>query len=546
MKKIQEIAKKYSIDIDDLEFYGNYKAKLTRDFLNKNIYGKSVENHKKLVLVTAINPTPAGEGKTTISISLTDGLNYIGKKAVVALREPSLGPCFGMKGGASGGGKATIEPSTDLNLHFTGDFHAITTANNLISAVLDNYIHQGNTLNIDPKNILWKRCLDMNDRVLRQTVVALGSATNGVMRQDGFMITVASEIMAILCLATDLQDLRRRLDKVIVAYTYDKQPVTVADLQITGALMAILLEATKPNLIQTAEGNLAVVHGGPFANIAHGCNSIVATKTALKLGDYAVTEAGFGADLGAEKFFDIKCRKNGIKPNAVVIVATVRALKYNGSVPVDKLEEENIEAIKSGIVNLQRHIRNMKSFGVQVCVAINKFATDTEAEINTIKQLCNDTEVVVCEGFTKGAAGSAELAETVVKLCQNSTDELSYPYQLDESIESKIHSLTTKFYGAKNVEFSSAAQKAIKEIEKLSVADLPICMAKTPYSFSDDPKLLGAPKDFTVHVSTIRLSAGAEMIVAETGNIMTMPGLPKNPVALKIDIDENDNIIAPW
>lgn len=548
MKHISKVAKEFGIEEDYLEFYGKYKAKLSYDFIKENVYNKSPKG--KLILVTAINPTPAGEGKTTVTISLTQGLNKIGKKTVAALREPSLGPCFGMKGGASGGGKSCLIPENDLNLHFTGDFHAITSANNLISAVLDNTLHQGNPLNINPKRVLWKRVVDMNDRPLRDIVIGLGPHTNGVTREDGFMISVASEIMAVFCLAKDLDDLCTRLGNIIVAYRYDNTPVYVRDLEIVGSLMALLVEAFKPNVIQTTEGNLAVVHGGPFANIAHGCNSVLATRTALSIGDYVITEAGFGADLGGEKFFDVKCRTSGLYPDAVVVVATIRALKFNDGVEKTNLVEENLAALEKGFANLARHVQNMKSFGKPVCVAINRFATDTDAEVALLKEMCAklDAPCDICDGFALGGEGTTELAETVVKLTADSTlteaKDGSYPYELEENIETKIKKLSSKFYGATNVEFSNIARKNMGEIEKLGYGNLPICVAKTPYSFSDDPKLLGAPTDFSITVTNVRLSAGAGMVVLELGNIMTMPGLPKRPAALDIDIDADGNVVG--
>lgn len=551
MKHINEIAKSFGIKEDYLELYGKYKAKLSYDFIKDNVYNKAPKG--KLILVTAINPTPAGEGKTTVTISLTQGLNAVGKRTVAALREPSLGPCFGMKGGASGGGKSCLLPENELNLHFTGDFHAITSANNLISAVLDNTLHQQNPLNINPKRIVWKRVIDMNDRPLRSITIGLGANANGVMREDGFMISVASEIMAVFCLATDLKDLRKRLSEIIVAYTYDNEPVRVCNLGIVGSLMALLVDAFKPNIIQTTEGNLAVVHGGPFANIAHGCNSVLATRTALSIGDYVITEAGFGADLGAEKFFDIKCRTSGLYPHAVVVVATIRALKFNGGVDKANLTEENLQALENGFVNLQRHVANMKSFGVPVCVAINRFSTDTDAEIELLKSLCNSLDVPcdICDGFSLGGEGTVDLAETIVKITSTTNvknegekESRNYPYELGDSIEEKIFKLAKKFYCAKNVEFLNTARKSMNDIQKMGYGNLPICVAKTPYSFSDNPKLLGAPSDFTITVSNIRLSAGAGMVVLEIGSIMTMPGLPKLPAALDIDIDDDGNIIG--
>ena len=565
MDSIVNIAKKYGIDEKYLELYGKYKAKLSYSFLKEKVYKKS--KHGKLILVTAINPTPAGEGKTTISISLTQALNKIGKRAVVALREPSLGPCFGMKGGASGGGKASLIPATDLNLHFTGDFHAITAANNIISAIIDNHIHHGNFLQINPRNVLWKRVIDMNDRPLRNIVTGLGSSSNGFIREDSFAITASSEIMAVFCLAKDLQDLRTRLERIIVAYKFDKTPVYLRDLNIVGSVMALLVDAFKPNLIQTSEGNLAFVHGGPFANIAHGCNSVLATMASLAVGDFAVTEAGFGADLGAEKFFDIKCKQSNLSPDVVVIVATVRALKFNGGVPIDNLNTENLIALKKGFSNLKRHVENMRFYNVPVVVAINHFDSDTSDELSLLKKLCESINVDCdfCAGFSRGGEGGVDLAKTVLTLaenksskkaniceedeknCNNSSANNKYipsPYDLCDSVEDKIIKLSTKFYHASEVIFSTKALKEIKNIENLGFNNLPICIAKTPYSFSDNPKLLGAPSDFTINVTNVRLCNGASMIVVELGNIMIMPGLPKRPAALDIDVDSDGNIVG--
>lgn len=536
MSHIRDIAGRFGIADDELEFYGKYKAKLS-DELEKRVAGNK---DGKLILVTAINPTPAGEGKTTISIGLTEALNKLGKKTMAALREPSLGPCFGIKGGAAGGGYSQVVPMEDLNLHFTGDFHAITSANNLLAALLDNHIQQGNELQIDTRQIVWKRCLDMNDRVLRNIVVGLGAKADGVVREDHFVITVASEIMAILCLATDMADLKKRLSEIIVAYNYAGEPVTAGDLHATGAMAALLKDAIKPNIIQTLEGNPAIVHGGPFANIAHGCNSVRATKMALKLSDYVVTEAGFGADLGAEKFLDIKCRKAGLRPDAVVIVATVKALKYNGGVKKENLSEENLEALKAGIVNLDKHIENMQNFGLNVVVTLNAFATDTEAEHNFIKEHVEGMgcEFALAKVWEKGGEGGLELADKVLKAIEKEQKPFTLTYTDDMGLKDKVKAIATKIYGAKDVSFAPAASKMLDKIEKMGFANLPVCMAKTQYSLSDDQTKLGRPEGFTLNVRDAYVSAGAGFVVILTGSIMTMPGLPKVPAANNIDFDE--------
>lgn len=536
MSHIRDIAGRFGIADDELEFYGKYKAKLS-DELEKRVAGNK---DGKLILVTAINPTPAGEGKTTISIGLTEALNKLGKKTMAALREPSLGPCFGIKGGAAGGGYSQVVPMEDLNLHFTGDFHAITSANNLLAALLDNHIQQGNELQIDTRQIVWKRCLDMNDRVLRNIVVGLGAKADGVVREDHFVITVASEIMAILCLATDMADLKKRLSEIIVAYNYAGEPVTAGDLHATGAMAALLKDAIKPNIIQTLEGNPAIVHGGPFANIAHGCNSVRATKMALKLSDYVVTEAGFGADLGAEKFLDIKCRKTGLRPDAVVIVATVKALKYNGGVKKENLSEENLEALKAGIVNLDKHIENMQNFGLNVVVTLNAFATDTEAEHNFIKEHVEGMgcEFALARVWEKGGEGGLELADKVLKAIEKEQKPFTLTYTDDMGLKDKVKAIATKIYGAKDVSFAPAASKMLDKIEKMGFANLPVCMAKTQYSLSDDQTKLGRPEGFTLNVRDAYVSAGAGFVVILTGSIMTMPGLPKVPAANNIDFDE--------
>ncbi|MBR6472191.1 MAG: formate--tetrahydrofolate ligase [Firmicutes bacterium] len=536
-KKITEIAKEAGIEEKYIEQYGNYKAKVDYRLLKD----KADKPDGKLILVTAITPTPAGEGKTTTSVGLADGLRKIGKNAMVALREPSLGPVFGIKGGAAGGGYAQVVPMEDINLHFTGDFHAVGAANNLLAALLDNHIQQGNTLRIDPKQITWKRAVDMNDRQLRHIVGGLGGRVQGVPREDGFEITVASEVMAILCLATDIIDLKERLSKIIVGYTYDGQPVTAHDLKAEGAMAALLKDALKPNLVQTLEGTPAFIHGGPFANIAHGCNSVTATKIALKLSDYTVTEAGFAADLGAEKFVDIKCRMAGLRPSAAVIVATVRALKYHGGVPKDKLNEENLEALEAGLPNLLQHVSNVKDvYGLPCVVAINAFHTDTKAELELVEAKCKElgVNVALSEVWEKGGEGGKALAEEVVRLCEE-PNNFSYTYDLDLSIERKISAICHKVYHAKHMFILQNARNKAKELEALGYRELPICMAKTQYSFSDDPKLLGAPQNFTVQITNVKVCAGAGFIVAYAGDIMTMPGLPKVPSAEKIDIDEN-------
>ena len=536
-KKITDIAKVAGVDEKYLEQYGNYKAKVDYALL-KDMADKP---DGKLILVTAITPTPAGEGKTTTSVGLTDGLRKIGKNAIVALREPSLGPVFGVKGGAAGGGYAQVVPMEDINLHFTGDFHAIGAANNLLAAMLDNHIQQGNSLGIDVKQITWKRAVDMNDRQLRHVIDGLGGKAQGVPREDGFQITVASEIMAVLCLASDINDLKERLARIIVAYTYDGKPVTAADLKAQGAMAALLKDALKPNLVQTLEGTPAFIHGGPFANIAHGCNSITATRMALKLGDYAVTEAGFAADLGAEKFLDIKCRMAGFHPSAVVIVATVRALKYHGGVAKADLNNENLEALEKGLPNLLQHVDNIKNvFGLPCVVAINAFPTDTKAELELVEKKCNElgVNVALSEVWAKGGEGGKALAEEVVRLCEQSND-FKHSYDVDLSIEEKLDTICKRIYHADGVQLVGNAVKQAKQLEELGYGKLPICMAKTQYSFSDDPALLGAPKGFTVTVRDLKVSAGAGFIVALTGDIMTMPGLPKVPAAEKIDVDEN-------
>ena len=543
MLPITEVAAGLGIDSDGLELYGKYKAKLS-DGLAKKLAGSP---DGKLILVTAINPTPAGEGKTTTSVGLGQAMAKLGKKAVLALREPSLGPVFGIKGGAAGGGYSQVVPMEDINLHFTGDMHAITAANNLLCAMIDNHIQQGNPLGIDPRRILFKRCMDMNDRALRHTVVGLGGKTNGVPREDGFIITVASEIMAILCLAEDLQDLKKRMGDILVAWTYDNKPVYARDLKADGAMAALMKDAIKPNLVQTLENTPVLIHGGPFANIAHGCNSVRATKLALKLGDYCITEAGFGSDLGAEKFFDIKCRYAGLTPACAVVVATVRALKYNGGVAKPDLGAENVGALEKGIVNLKAHVENMRSFGIPVVVAINRFGSDTDAEIAVIDRCCQELGVpyALSEVFAKGGEGGIELAKAVLSVIDGPEapeNHFHQLYPLEMTIEEKIAKIARDIYGADGVEYTAGAKKAIKEIESLGAAGLPVCMAKTQYSLSDDPKKLGRPTHFTITVSEVRLSAGAGFIVVQTGSIMTMPGLPKVPSAEKIDIDADGNI----
>ena len=539
VQPIVNIARKLGIKEDDLEYYGKYKAKLSESLIKEKSTGKD----GKLILVTAINPTPAGEGKTTTSVGLGDALSLIGKKTMIALREPSLGPVFGVKGGAAGGGYAQVIPMEDINLHFTGDMHAITAANNLLCAMLDNHIQQGNSLGIDVKKILIKRCLDMNDRELRNIVAGLGGRVNGVPREDGFIITVASEVMAILCLVSDITDLKERLGSILVAYTFDGKPVYARDLKANGAMAALLKDAIKPNLVQTLEGTPAIMHGGPFANIAHGCNSVRATKLGLKLADYLVTEAGFGSDLGAEKFFDIKCRKAGLNPSAVVLVATVRALKYNGGVPKAELGSENLAALEKGIVNLGKHIENMHKYGVPVVVAINRFGADTDAELDYIKNYCKElgADFALSEVFAKGGEGGRELAEKVVAACEKeSAFKVLYPLEL--SIKEKISAIAGEIYGADGVIYTAAAEKAIAEIEKMGAANVPVCIAKTQYSLSDDPALLGRPQNFSITVRDVRLSNGAGFVVVYTGDIMTMPGLPKLPAAEKIDVDADGRI----
>ena len=538
-KHIKEVAEKLGITEEHLEYYGKYKAKLSESLIKETADNKD----GKLILVTAINPTPAGEGKTTTSVGLGDALAKIGKKTVIALREPSLGPVFGIKGGAAGGGYAQVIPMEDINLHFTGDMHAITAANNLLCAMLDNHVQQGNSLNIDVRRILIKRCLDMNDRELRNIVAGLGGKVNGVPREDGFIITVASEVMAILCLSADIDDLKERLGNILIAYNYEGKPVYARDVKANGAMAALLKDAIKPNLVQTLEGTPALMHGGPFANIAHGCNSVRATKLALKLADYCVTEAGFGSDLGAEKFFDIKCRKAGLKPSAVVLVATVRALKYNGGVPKTELSSENLDALKKGIVNLGVHIGNMQKFGVPVVVAINRFGNDTDNELAFVENYCKElgADFALSEVFAKGGEGGIELAEKVVKAVEKPS-EFRTLYPDDMPIKEKIQTIAKNIYGADGVIYTAQAQKALAEIEKLDTAKLPVCVAKTQYSLSDDPSLLGKPENFNITVRDVRLSNGAGFVVVYTGDIMTMPGLPKVPAAEKIDVDTNGKI----
>ncbi len=537
MKNIVEIADTAGIEPKYLEQYGNYKAKIDLSLMKE-----STRQDGKLILVTAITPTPAGEGKTTTTIGVADGLRKIGKNAVVAMREPSLGPVFGIKGGAAGGGYAQVVPMEDINLHFTGDFHAIGAANNLLAAMLDNHIYQGNSLNIDPRRITWKRCVDMNDRQLRFVTDGLGGRVNGVPREDGYDITVASEIMAVLCLATSITDLKDRLSRLIVGYTYDEKPVTAGDLKAAGAMTALLKDAIKPNLVQTLEGTPALVHGGPFANIAHGCNSVIATKMAMKLGDYAITEAGFGADLGAEKFLDIKCRYAGLTPSAVVIVATVRALKMHGGVAKTDLNEENLEALEKGIPNLLRHVSAIKNvYKLPSVVAVNRFPTDTDAEIDLIIEKCKELGVNVrlSTVWADGGNGGVEVAEEIVRLCEEEQGDFTYSYELDDTIENKIENIVKKIYGGDGVVFEANAKKQLAQIKTLGFDNLPVCMAKTQYSFSDDAAKLGAPTGFTVTVRNLKIAAGAGFIVALTGNIMTMPGLPKVPAAERIDVDEN-------
>lgn len=535
LKPITEIAKKLGIDPEVIELYGKYKAKLPLDLIQP-----ARMQGKHLILVSAISPTPAGEGKTTISIGLTEGLNRIGKKTTVVLREPSLGPVFGIKGGATGGGYSQVLPMEDINLHFTGDFHAITSAHMLLSAMLDNHIQQGNTLNIDPRRIVWKRVVDMNDRELRNIVVGLGGKAHGVPRQDGFDITVASEVMAILCLATDLHDLKERLSKIIVAYDYSGKPVTAGQLKAHGAMAALLKDAVKPNMVQTLENVPAIIHGGPFANIAHGCNSVMATKTAMKLADYTITEAGFGADLGAEKFFDIKCRYAGLKPDAVVLVATVRALKMHGGVPKTELAVPNVEAVKKGIVNLEKHIENVKKFGVPLVVAINIFAQDTPEELEAVREHCakHGVNVALSDVFARGGEGGIDLAKEVIALAESGAADFHPLYASELSLKEKIETIAKEIYGADGVNYSKDADKALKEFEEMGYGSLPVCMAKTQYSFSDDPALLGRPSGFKITIKNCRIAAGAGFVVVLTGDIMTMPGLPKVPAAEKIDVSD--------
>ena len=537
MLPIKDVAASIGIKEDDLELYGKYKAKISDELINRT--KKNPDG--KLILVTALNPTPAGEGKTTTSVGLGEAFGRLGKKALIALREPSLGPCFGIKGGAAGGGYAQVVPMEDLNLHFTGDFHAITSANNLLAALLDNHIQQGNELDIDPRQIVWKRCMDMNDRVLRNIVVGLGSKMDGMVREDHFVITVASEIMAILCLADDMADLKKRLGRIIVAYTFDGKPVTADDLQATGSMAALLKDALKPNLIQTLEHTPAIVHGGPFANIAHGCNSVRATKTALKLADYVITEAGFGADLGAEKFFDIKCRMAGLKPDAVVLVATIRALKYNGGVPKDELSSENLDALKAGIVNLEKHIENLHKFGVPVVVTLNSFVTDTKAETDFVEQFCKERgcEFALSEVWEKGGEGGIDLANKVLETIEHKESNFKVLYDDSLSLKEKIETVAKEIYGADGVTYSPAAERELKRITDLGMENFPVCMAKTQYSLSDDAKKLGRPSGFKINVREVYASAGAGFVVAVNGSIMTMPGLSKKPAAYGIDVDDN-------
>ena len=542
MKPITEIAAKLDMTPDDLELYGKYKAKISEEFIQK------IQDRPdgKLILVTAINPTPAGEGKTTTSVGLGQAFGKLNKKAVIALREPSLGPCFGIKGGAAGGGYAQVVPMEELNLHFTGDFHAITSANNLLAALLDNHIQQGNELNIDPKQIVWKRCLDMNDRALRNIVIGMGAKTDGVVREDHFVITVATEIMAILCLATDMKDLKERLSRIVVAYNYQGEPVTAGQLKAVGSMAALLKDAIKPNLIQTLEHTPAIVHGGPFANIAHGCNSVRATRAALKMADYVITEAGFGADLGAEKFFDIKCRMAGLKPDAVVLVATVRALKYNGGVPKAELSAENLEALKKGIVNLEKHIENLQKYGVPVVVTLNSFVTDTEAETTYVKNFCEERgcEFALSEVWEKGGEGGIPLAEKVLKTIEEKESHFKPIYETDLTLKEKIETVAKEIYGAGSVKFAPAALKQMKKLEDLGFGNLPVCMAKTQYSLSDDASLLGRPEGFEMNVREMYVSAGAGFVVVLTGSVVTMPGLSKTPAAYGIDVDDSGKIVG--
>lgn len=542
MLHIREVAKKLDIAEEDLEYYGKYKAKLSDD-----LWEKVKDNPDgKLVLVTAINPTPAGEGKTTTTVGLGEAMGRMGKKSAIALREPSLGPCFGIKGGAAGGGYAQVVPMEDLNLHFTGDFHAITSANNLLAAMLDNHIKQGNVLQIDTNQVVWKRCVDMNDRVLRNIVVGLGRAADGVVREDHFIISVASEIMAILCLAENMKDLKARLSKIIVAYNYDGEPVTAGQLNVVGSMAALLKDAIKPNLIQTVENTPAFVHGGPFANIAHGCNSVRATKTALKLADYVITEAGFGADLGAEKFLDIKCRMAGLKPDAVVLVATVRALKYNGGIAKEDLNHENLDALKKGIVNLEKHIENIEKYKVPCVVTLNRFVSDSDAELAFVKEFCESRgcEFALSEVWEKGGEGGIALAERVLETLENKESNFEPIYDENLPIADKIEVIAKEIYGASEVTYSPAAKQAVERLEKLGYGNTPVCMAKNQYSLSDDPKKLGRPEGFTVNIREVYVSAGAGFVVAITGTVMTMPGLPLHPAAERIDVDESGKIVG--
>ncbi|MCR4744470.1 MAG: formate--tetrahydrofolate ligase [Lachnospiraceae bacterium] len=540
LKPIKEVALPFGIEEDDLELYGKYKAKLSEDYLKK------IEANKegKLILVTAINPTPAGEGKTTTTVGLGQAFGKLGKKAVIALREPSLGPCFGVKGGAAGGGMAQVVPMDELNLHFTGDFHAITSANNLCAAMLDNHIQQGNELRIDTRQIVLKRCLDLNDRVLRNVVVGMGAKADGYVREDHFCITVASEVMAVFCLAKDMKDLKARLSRMVIAYNVDGEPVTAGDIGAVGSMAALLKDAIKPNIIQTLEHTMAIVHGGPFANIAHGCNSVRATKTALKLADYCITEAGFGADLGAEKFFDIKCRMSGLKPDAVVLVATIRALKYNGGVAKADLGAENLDALKKGIVNLQKHIENLQQFGVPVIVTLNAFITDTAAEREFVEKYVSDMgcSYAYSEVWEKGGEGGIALANKIIETVETKKSDFHPIYELNKSLKEKVEDVAKKIYGAEAVSFSKAAEQTLKRLTELGFGDLPVCMAKTQYSLSDDPSLLGRPEGFTLNVRDAYVSAGAGFVVILTGNILTMPGLPKHPAALDIDVNEDGKI----
>lgn len=542
MEPITEVAARLGIEADDLELYGKYKAKISEAYLERI---KDAPNGK-LILVTAINPTPAGEGKTTTSVGLGQALGKMGKRALIALREPSLGPCFGVKGGAAGGGYAQAVPMEDLNLHFTGDFHAITSANNLLAAMLDNHIQQGNALGIDTRQVVWKRCLDMNDRVLRNVVVGLGNKMDGTVREDHFVITVASEIMAVLCLSEDMEDMKKRLGRMVVAYNYEGKPVTAGDLQAVGAMAALLRDAMKPNLIQTLEHTPVLVHGGPFANIAHGCNSIRATKAALKMADYVVTEAGFGADLGAEKFFDIKCRIGGLKADAAVLVATVRALKYNGGMAKQDLGNENLEALEKGIANLEKHIENLQKYGVPVVVTLNSFLTDTEKEIGFVRDFCEKRgcEFAISQVWEKGGEGGIALAEKVLETLEEKKSEFHVLYEDTFSLKEKIETVAKEIYGADGVSYAASAQKQMKQLESLGFGNLPICMAKTQYSLSDDPELLGRPEGFTVNVREMYVSAGAGFVVVLTGAVMTMPGLPKEPAAVRIDVDSNGAIVG--